>query len=111
MGMTIVTAKIRNDGSMIYCLGDTNLIPGAPAKEVDSSYLNHPEVKAAIKKGRLKVIEGGSADPAKSKTVEEMTVPELQAYAAEKEIDLGDATKKADILAAIKAAEAEKAGE
>lgn len=34
-----------------------------------------------------------------------MSVKELTAYAAEKEIDLGGATKKADILAAIKAAE------
>lgn len=31
------------------------------------------------------------------------TVPRLQEYAAVKEIDLGDATKKADILAAIQA--------
>lgn len=31
------------------------------------------------------------------------TIPRLQEYAAAKEIDLGDATKKADILAAIQA--------
>ncbi len=34
--------------------------------------------------------------------VDEMTVDELKAYAAENNIDLGEATKKADILAAIK---------
>ena len=34
--------------------------------------------------------------------VEEMTVAELKAYAAANNIDLGEATKKADILAAIK---------
>jgi len=61
MGMTIVTAKIRNNGSMIYCLGDTNLIPGAEAQEVNSSYLEHPEVKAAVEKGHLTVIEGGQS--------------------------------------------------
>lgn len=33
---------------------------------------------------------------------EEMTVAELKAYAAANNIDLGEATKKADILAAIK---------
>lgn len=33
-----------------------------------------------------------------------MKVEELKAYAAEKEIDLGEATKRADILAIIKAA-------
>lgn len=32
------------------------------------------------------------------------TVPQLQAYAKAKEIDLGDATKKADTLATIQAA-------
>ncbi|MEY8366292.1 hypothetical protein AALA22_11695 [Anaerovoracaceae bacterium 41-7] len=37
------------------------------------------------------------ADPLAS-----MTVAELKAYAAEKEIDLGEYTKKADIIAVIK---------
>lgn len=37
-----------------------------------------------------------------------MKVDELKAYAAEKGIDLKDATKKADILAAIRAAEADQ---
>lgn len=36
------------------------------------------------------------------KAVEDMTVPELKAYADGKGIDLGDATKKEDILAKIK---------
>lgn len=35
-----------------------------------------------------------------------LTIPELSAYAAENGIDLGDATKKADIIAAIEAAPA-----
>jgi Rho termination factor, N-terminal domain. len=42
------------------------------------------------------------------KQLEDMTAAELKAYAKEHEIDLGDATKKPDILAAIQAAEAEK---
>lgn len=37
--------------------------------------------------------------------LEEMTVAELKAHAAEKGIDLNGATKKADIIEAIKAAE------
>lgn len=41
-----------------------------------------------------------------AKTVDEMNVAELKAYAAEHNIDIGSATLKADILAAIKAAEA-----
>lgn len=39
------------------------------------------------------------------KTVEEMTVPELKDYAAEKTIDLGDAKKRDDILEVIQAFE------
>lgn len=40
--------------------------------------------------------------------IEKMKVAELQAYAKEKGIDLDGATAKADILAKIKEAEAEK---
>ncbi len=38
------------------------------------------------------------------KSLDKMTVPELKDYAEANEIDLGDATKKPDILAAIEAA-------
>jgi hypothetical protein len=37
-----------------------------------------------------------------AKPVDEMTVEELTTYAANHDIDLGDATKKADLLATIK---------
>lgn len=43
---------------------------------------------------------------AKPKALDDMTVDELKAYAAEHSIDLTNKTTKADILAAIKAAEA-----
>lgn len=46
--------------------------------------------------------EGGIGD---------MTVKELKAYAAEKNIDLGEAKTKADIVAAIEAAEPNNEGE
>lgn len=36
------------------------------------------------------------------KTIEEMTIAELKDYAAALNIELGDATKKADILAVIR---------
>ncbi len=39
------------------------------------------------------------------KPVDKMTVPELKAYAELHEIDLGDANKKPEILAAIQAAQ------
>lgn len=49
--------------------------------------------------------EGAQETP--SKSIDDMTVEELKAYAAERSIDLGAASLKADILAAIKAAEQE----
>lgn len=42
------------------------------------------------------------------KTVDEMTLAELKAYATEHEIDLGEAKKKDEILGAIEKADAEK---
>lgn len=48
---------------------------------------------------------GKAAEPAKPKTVGQMTVKELTAYASENDIELGEATKKAEILELIAAAE------
>ena len=56
-----------------------------------------PQVKEAESEGEEK--EG--------KNLDEMTVNELKAYAAEKDIDISKAEKKADILAAIKESEGE----
>lgn len=47
-----------------------------------------------------------SAEEASEKALDDMSIAELKAYALTHDIDLGDATLKADILAAIKAAEA-----
>lgn len=49
------------------------------------------------------------ADPVKD--VDEMTVAELRAYAKDHDINLGGATKKDDILAAIYDAEGVQVGE
>ena len=49
----------------------------------------------------------GEAD-AVEKPVSKMNLDELKAYAAENNIDLGEATKKADILKVIQEAEANK---
>ena len=47
----------------------------------------------------------GQEEPMQAKPLEEMTVAELKAHAAENGIDLNGATKKADIIEVIKAAE------
>ncbi|MGW8565661.1 Rho termination factor N-terminal domain-containing protein [Isoptericola sp. NPDC055881] len=44
-------------------------------------------------------------DSDEPKPIDKMTVDELRAHAAEAGVDLGDATKKADIVAAITAAQ------
>ncbi len=43
-----------------------------------------------------------------AKPLEERTIPQLQAYAAERDIDLGEASKKAHILEVIITAERER---
>lgn len=44
----------------------------------------------------------------KPKTIDEMTIPELKNYAAAREIDLGEAKKRDEILKAIQDAEKPK---
>ena len=56
-----------------------------------------PQVKEAESEG----------EENEGKNLDEMTVNELKAYAAEKDIDISKAEKKADILAAIKESEGE----
>ena len=50
----------------------------------------------------------GEGEENEGKNLDEMTVNELKAYAAEKDIDISKAEKKADILAAIKESEGEE---
>ncbi|MFD1203586.1 Rho termination factor N-terminal domain-containing protein [Sporosarcina contaminans] len=54
------------------------------------------------------LVEVSEEDTFEPKTVEEMTVSELKEYAAEHDIDLGEAKKKDDILAAILQSEQEQ---
>jgi hypothetical protein len=44
-------------------------------------------------------------EPEKEKTIEDMTLPELKKHAKDNGIDLGEATKKEDVLAKIVAAQ------
>ena len=55
--------------------------------------------------GQNKQAEGEKEENTEAPALEEMTVANLKAYAAAKGIDLGTATKKTDIIAAINAAE------
>jgi hypothetical protein len=64
----------------------------------------------AVATGYFKLIEGseetsddGSKEKEPGKTLEEMTVPELETFAAYYDISLKGITKKADIIAKLKA--------
>jgi len=64
--------------------------------------LNRPQEAASAVEPPAQVERGGdSGEPS-----EAWTIAQLQAFADARDIDLGDATKKADILAAIAAAKA-----
>lgn len=51
-----------------------------------------------------------TADGSEDVCLEEMTLDELKCFAADNGIDLGKATRKADIISVIEAAEAESEG-
>lgn len=66
-------------------------------------------VKAAVASGYFKLIEGedetpdgGGEEKEPGKTLEEMTVSELETYAAYKGVSLKGISKKADIIAKLK---------
>lgn len=54
--------------------------------------------------------EEAAKQAAETKPIDKMTLAELKQYAAEKGIDLGTATKKADILAVIQSAQNDGGG-
>ena len=102
---------LKNNSVRVICLGAKNLIPGNDPVEVTDKEIAHPIIAAKIEKKILTLTEDSDPITVADDPLAEMTVKELQAYADTNGIDLGEATKKADILAAIKAAEAQKAGE
>ncbi|MEV0247962.1 hypothetical protein AB0H76_15320 [Nocardia sp. NPDC050712] len=59
-------------------------------------------VKAITNPG---VWAGGDPEPSEERPSDSWTVADLKAYADLRDFDLGEATKKADILAAIRASE------
>jgi hypothetical protein len=88
MKVEVKDTAIRHDGTL-YSKG--------------ASFSVAPEQYERIKQ-HVEVLEKDK--PVAEKSIDEMTVPELKGYAASSEppIDLGDATKRDEILAKIKAA-------
>jgi len=99
---------ITNTSLGIISIGDKNFIPGAARMEVTDAEASHPAIVKYIAAGKLKLVEEVAtvATAATATTItdlDSMTVDQLKAYAIENKIDLGTATVKADIIAAIKA--------
>ncbi len=91
-------------------LGDVLYLPGAQ-REANESDVRHLIAAGVLKKAEgaspLNKVEGRSAHNKETAFVpplSERTVAQLKAIAAERGIDLGDASKKDDIVAAIELA-------
>jgi len=63
--------------------------------------------EAAVATGYFELVEAEGDDDNGSADISKMTVPQLEQYAKDNNIDLGGATKKADIIKAIEAAQSE----
>ncbi len=88
---------------------DGNPVYGAPFV-----YEPRDPASPAAENRNAKVASGEWVEVEKATTpkpLEKRNVGELKEYAAEHDVDLGEATKKADILAAIKAAQAGDPGD
>lgn len=77
------------------------------AEGVEADHLKHLKRLGLV--SEVKAAEAPKPAPAQTsakepKSVDKMTVEELKAYASEHSIDLGEATKKDEILAAVQAA-------
>jgi len=62
---------------------------------------------AAVATGYFEFVEAEGGDDNAVTDISKMTVPQLEQYAKDNNIDLGGATRKADIIKAIEAAQSE----
>lgn len=102
---------MAEDTKTIYCNAtvrtrdaDGNKVKVAPGQPVTLPVADADRLIAAHG-GGLYEEPKQAVDPGKPRELESMTVAELKDYAAKHDIDLGDATKKADIIAAIELAQ------
>ncbi|MDF2563685.1 MAG: hypothetical protein K0Q53_80 [Massilibacillus sp.] len=99
-------AKFENKTERVLAFGEKFSIPGAEPIELTDAEIKIYSVDALVEAKRLsKIIEEVVVDKI---DVDNMTVVQLKEYATTNGIDIGDATKKEDILAVIKTAEATK---
>lgn len=77
---------------------------GIPVTQNAIGEFDDDKAKSYVARGLAVYVEA-TDEPDGGKPLDQLKVDELRAYAAERGIALGDATKKADIIAAITAAE------
>lgn len=99
---------LNKTARVIVLGGRGRLVPATPfaiesmtADEVKRMY---PAVAELIETGEIKVVNKEQAEKAKAE-LDALTLKELQAYAQKKGINVAGMTKKAEVLAAIKAGE------
>lgn len=87
--------------------------PGRPDNEIRTRTIEEGEVisgdlaQVAVREEWAEVVEEDAPPADEQKTLDDMNLDELKAYAKERNIDLGGVTKKAEVRAAIDAAEAQ----
>lgn len=101
--------KIKNNSNKIIGMTGLSLLPGETA-ECPKGYENNPVIQKYIAKGDLAKVEDDVKSNEETRTVQEkdlqdMTKEELLAYAAEHNIDVGNATTEAGILKKIQDAQ------
>jgi hypothetical protein len=93
-----------HEGDKLYREGDVRIISESDAKHLVDLGVLIPR-KSKSEPAPLNKMEGGA--PANKAEYASMTVNDLKALAAKRGLDLGDATKKADIVAAFELADEE----
>ena len=91
---------------LVKALSFTGIVT-ATKKNPDVFVEDKATADAAVATGYFKLVEGEAApeppkDPEPGKTLDEMTVPELETFAAYNGISLKGISKKADIIAKLK---------
>jgi len=97
--------KYINKAERVIAFGNKFSIPGTEPIELTDAEVANPFTQLYIKDGVLVEVPESVQEPTEETKIDidTMTVKQLQDYAVTNNIDLGDAAKKEDILALIKA--------
>ena len=98
---------VINRTARVVVFGDgARLVPETPAEiHMSEDQMNaYPAIAAMLASGALEILTQDEAEQEEQK-LEEKTAADLRAYAEAHNIDVAGLTKKADVLAAIRAAE------